>query len=71
MFAIKYIIGSAIGLLAWEHAGKKLGTNIRPSVGINWAVPKMQNGFYWIGEQFAKLSSFFEYIKVWVYKAWK
>ena len=52
------------GLVLWEHAGRVLKSNFKPSIAINSTIEPLQNWFEYIGESFARISSYLHWLKL-------
>jgi hypothetical protein len=49
---------------AWEHIARTYGSQVKPSVGINFIAESAKTIFYKIGVFLSRLSSFLTYIKL-------
>lgn len=62
--AVKILSVMGVTLFAWEHIARTRRSNLKPSVGFNWVVPKVRGFFYKIGSGLSYMSSFLTYIQL-------
>lgn len=64
MEQILFTIGSILfSVFIWEHVARKNSVTFRPSSIINYITDQFVAVFYWIGNKFAWLSSFYDWIE--------
>lgn len=57
-----FVVSFLLTVFIWEHAARQHNSDQRPSVALNALASTSVSLFYWIGEQFAWISSFLNWI---------
>lgn len=57
-----FVVSLLLTVFIWEHAARQHNSNQRPSVALNAVASTSISLFYWIGEEFAWMSSFLNWI---------